>query len=131
MSITREEIRQLCIAHDGFMAEQASVPIEERSVSAAPSPGDLIYRRMENAQVAAPAAEPQASEGDWSGWERWLRAHLDIERERMLDGIAEATVTLIQRERVKHDREIAELRGRLDALFQLLGTGNKKLWTPP
>jgi hypothetical protein len=54
--------------------------------------------------------EPDTGEQDWSGWERWLQGHLAIEREQMLDGIAEAMVTLIERERDAVDRQLAELR---------------------
>jgi hypothetical protein len=57
-----------------------------------------------------------------------VRRHLEIEREQMLRGIAEATMTLIHRERVVFERklgvlegEIREFKGMLGATLQLLG----------
>jgi hypothetical protein len=32
----------------------------------------------------------RATEPDWSGWEKWLRSHLDIDREVMIEAFGEA-----------------------------------------
>jgi len=79
MSI-RDDIRALCAEHDRFMAEQASEPIRRPPVSKTDEAG-LIYKEYDN---SAPAHAP-APDADWSGWERWLRGHLNIERRGLLD----------------------------------------------
>jgi hypothetical protein len=119
MSITREEIRQLCIAHDRFMAEHASEPIRRPTVS-----------ETDDAN-SAPAPAPVA-DADWSGWEAWLAGHLANVRRELLDDFARAMGELISelRREWRHeiDRRIstlqcenAELRGMLGATLQLLG----------
>ena len=89
----------------------------------------LIFKTFENATPPAAQPAPDASEDDpWAGWNAWVRRHLEIEREQMLRGIAEATMTLIHRERVVFERklgvlegEIREFKGMLGATLQLLG----------
>jgi hypothetical protein len=49
--------------------------------------------------------EPIAPEPDWSGWENWLRSHLDIQREIMTEAFGEALGVTCQ-----------ELRDRISAL---------------
>src|SRR5262245_61273174 len=44
---------------------------------------------MNNMQVTEPIVT-RAPEPDWSGWEKWLRGHLDIEREIMIEAFGEA-----------------------------------------
>ena len=133
MSITREEIRHLCIDHDRFMAEQAIDPIGSPPVSETGEPG-IIYRRYDGGALQ-PASEPE--QPDWSGWERWLQGHLTILRQQMIEGLAEGVMTLLHRERDAFDRELAvlraenaELRGKLDAVLTMLGQKTQKLWTP-
>src|SRR5262249_27400079 len=126
MSITREEIRQLCIAHDRLMAEHASEPIRRPPMSETDDAG-LVYKEFDNGALA-PA--PQA-DADWSGWERWLRAHLNIERGGLLDALKKDLVNIIAEKRrvtrqeseaeiLKLKSEIAELRGRLDMMVNLM-----------
>ena len=43
---------------------------------------------MNNMQVTEPIVT-RAPEPDWSGWEKWLRSHLDIEREFMIEVFGE------------------------------------------
>ena len=126
MSI-RDEIRALCAEHDKLMAEDAwmadraarTVPPVQKSV------GDgLVYRTHEN-NAPAPAPQPadapsESEQTDWSRWEKWLRGHLDIEREEMLAGIAKAVMILIHRERDSFERKIAELRAENIELKGLL-----------
>ena len=45
-------------------------------------------RTTYNMQVTEPVVT-RASEPDWSGWEKWLRSHLDIEREVMTEAFGE------------------------------------------
>ena len=130
MSITREEIRQLCIAHDRFMAEQASETIRRSPVSETGAAG-IIYKDYDNNAMAAAPAE----ETDWSGWERWMSGHLDNlrreindDREKLIDSIADGVVQLLDQERDASNRKLAklqaeniEIKGLLSDMLALLG----------
>jgi len=112
MSITREEIRRLCIAHDRFMAEQASEPIRRPPVSETED-ASLIYKDYDNGEpTAAATVEP----ADWSGWENWLAGHIAIEREKNFDTIADAMDHLISELRAERDAELGKVRGELVAV---------------
>jgi hypothetical protein len=65
---------------------------------------DVIYTEpvSERADTAISAGD---QETDWSGWERWMRGHLDIERETILEAVVEAVGEL----EAKRDRQIREL----------------------
>jgi hypothetical protein len=120
MSITREEIRQLCIEHDRFMAEQASETIRRSPVSESGGAG-IIYKEYDNSPLP-PAAATAEGEQDWSGWEAWMAGHLAVEREHMLDSLAEAMMMLIHQERDTVDRKLAELRAENAELKGMIGT---------
>ena|SRR5436190_23905735 len=60
-----------------------------------------------------------APEPDWSGWENWLRSHLDIQREIMTEAFGEAlgTVGHELRDRISAlELKLAELTGAIDIL---------------
>jgi hypothetical protein len=59
---------------------------------------------MNNMHVTE-AIATRAPEPDWSGWENWLRSHLDIQREVMTEAFGEALGVTCQ-----------ELRDRISAL---------------
>jgi hypothetical protein len=68
-------------------------------------------------------ARTEDDERDWSGWERWLRAHLDIERNLMIEGVAEAMAASRQDLRdelaprlERIERKLARLAGAVDVL---------------
>ena len=70
-------------------------------------------------------AEPsrEQRESDWSGWERWLRGHLDNEREYMIESLGEAlgmkSVELLDHfepQLQKLELKLAELTGAVDVL---------------
>jgi len=117
MSI-RDEIRELCIAHDRFMAEQASEPTRRPPVSETDDPG-LVYKEYDNSEPAsAPRLDAEPSDGDWR------------------DTVAEAMGIVIAetRKEMRAERaaeiaplktEIAELRGQVSALLTMLGAGDK------
>ena len=46
------------------------------------APSDLVE--------VEPASKEVQSAYDWSGWERWLRGHLDIERQFLIESLGEA-----------------------------------------
>jgi hypothetical protein len=61
----------------------------------------------------------RAPEPDWSGWEKWLRSHLDIEREVMVEAFGEALGITCQelRDRISPlELKLAELTGAIDIL---------------
>ena len=61
----------------------------------------------------------RAPEPDWSGWEKWLRSHLDIEREVMVEACGEALGLVSQelRDRISAlELKLAELTGAIDIL---------------
>ena len=96
MSITREEIRQLCIAHDRFMAEQASEPIRRPAVS---------ERTFDNGALeTAPQPEPVASDAEPS----------------LADALLEFCGATDRRfERL--ERENVALKAKLEVVLTLLG----------
>jgi hypothetical protein len=73
---------------------------------------------MNNMQVTEPIVT-RAPEPDWSGWEKWLRSHLDIEREFMIEAFGEALGLVSQelRDRISAlELKLAELTGAIDIL---------------
>jgi hypothetical protein len=73
---------------------------------------------MNNMQVTEPIVT-RAPDPDWSGWENWLRSHLDIQREIMTEAFGEALgVTCHElRDRISAlELKVAELTGALDIL---------------
>ena len=73
---------------------------------------------MNNMQVTEPIVT-RAPEPDWSGWENWLRSHLDIQREVMTEAFGEALGLTCQelRDRISAlELKLAELTGAIDIL---------------
>jgi hypothetical protein len=73
---------------------------------------------MNNMQVTEPIVT-RAPEPDWSGWEKWLRSHLDIERELVIEACGEALGITRQelRDRISAlELKLAELTGAVDIL---------------
>src|SRR6478672_12172461 len=73
---------------------------------------------MNNVQVTEPIVTG-ASEPDWSGWENWLRSHLDIQREGMIEAFGEALGITCQelRDRISAlELKLAGLTGAIDIL---------------
>jgi len=151
MSISRNEIAALCREYDRFAAElddwnaqreadpiardeylraeAASEPIGSSPMSETDDAG-LIFKTVDNSAAPAAAAATAEGEHDWSGWEAWMAGHLAVEREHMLDSLAEAMMMLIHQERDAVDRKLAELRaenaelkGMIGIVLQLLTKG--------
>ena len=69
-------------------------------------------------QVTEPIVT-RAPDPDWSGWEKWLRSHLDIEREVMIEAFGEALGISCPelRDRISPlELKLAELTGAIDIL---------------
>src|SRR6516162_4165688 len=67
--------------------------------------------------MGASAAE---AETGWSGWEQWLRGHLDIERDKMLRGFAERMSQYVHEKLASRDAKIAKLEAQVETLLTLL-----------
>jgi len=106
----RDEIRELCLAHDKLMAEQASEPIKRPPVSESDTDAGLVFKTVEDAMV--PTAEPEPMPADSEPYPSFtdLRA-----------GIAKFVVTWTADKLAERDRRIERLEGKLDATLQLLG----------
>jgi hypothetical protein len=128
--------------HERWMARReadASPPVSKTGEMAMES---TLYRVHEPER--APVASPRSSsEPDWSGWENWLRGHLDIERKELLDTLAQAMGYAISEvrhqlrtemkqaeERLSHDyerklaiaaNEVVEIKGFLTGLLTAFG----------
>jgi hypothetical protein len=64
--------------------------------------GEILYR-----------SQPQAAAADWSGWEAWLKAHMDKQSRAMTEAFGSAIQQLL----VEHS---AECKAMLDAKVELL-----------
>jgi hypothetical protein len=49
---------------------------------------DAVYTERADTGVAT-RDSANGQKTDWSGWENWLRGHLDIERQTILDAVVE------------------------------------------
>jgi hypothetical protein len=65
---------------------------------------DLVYKTIVR---SAPEEE------DFSGWERWLRGHLDNERAAIIEEVIEMVAVALAEERRTHRAEVAALRAEL------------------
>jgi hypothetical protein len=80
----------------------------------APS-GELAYRTTENALQPTPALDADAANAE--GWDRWIKAHLAIERKGLIEAIEQDVGEVVARLRAERDvgetqlrRQITELR---------------------
>jgi hypothetical protein len=80
-------------------------------------------RAPNNLVEVEPAREEVEPAYDWSGWERWLRGHLDIERELLIEGLGAAlgiksveVLDRIEPQLRKLELKLAELTGAVDVL---------------
>ena len=121
MSI-RDEIRQLCAAHDRFMAEQASEAIRRPPVSESATDAGLVFKTVDDALV--PAAESAAEPSDET-----LGLFGD-QRDQMLAqslGIIIAELRREWRQEIKRlERKNVELRARVDTLTAIVAGGKIK-----
>src|SRR5262245_47071122 len=126
----RDEVRALCTEADHWLAEEREwlAAYKARSSVTETRVAGLIYKEYDNSVPAAPAQ----SEYDWSGWEAWLRGHLDNERAVFTEALGEFGYELRkewQQERdaelLKLRAEVAELKGRVDTLLSLVTKGGE------
>ena len=122
MSITRDEIRALCTAHDRMMAENHEWMARREAAAASPvqrSNAEGVLYRMgpENAPAPAPQPARPPSDGDTRlfGDERdeWLRAamgHVIVEMRKQW-----------RAEIQRRDERISKLETQIEMLVALLG----------
>jgi hypothetical protein len=107
MSITRDEIRALCAAHDRFMAEQACEPIRRPPVSETGDAG-VIYKDYDNTALAAAAEpEPEAFDAEASTAPNFFD---DVERN---EEFADTIAIVIAELRREWKRDIERLERRI------------------
>jgi hypothetical protein len=73
--------------------------------------GDLVFKTSPNGHVPPAAVEP-----DWSGWEKWIASHLEMQHEVVLEIMGQALAEERQRARREVADTMKELRGEFDAL---------------
>jgi hypothetical protein len=123
----RRHLDQLCREDDRLRAERASEPLGSPPVSESPDPG-VLYRDY-NGDAPTAAAEAVSAQ-DWSGWENWIRGHLNVERRQLAECFAEAMAVYVREKLAERDARITRLEGKVEALLALLGQKPPKLWTP-
>jgi hypothetical protein len=117
--------------HDLIFGESRE-PLESPPVKRNGGAGGLVYKRFQT--QPAPAPEPQP---DYSGWEQWLRGHLDIERQATREEFEGALVEIMGELRkdwhaqhnkalIVRDRRIAALEGELREVKGLLADTLKR-----
>jgi hypothetical protein len=114
VSITKDEIAQLCAAHDRFMAEQASEPMRRLPVSETDA-GGLIFKDYDN-NALQPAPQPESEPFDAA--QREVLAHVVAQQQDHEYAEREKALAPLK-------QEIAELRGQVSALLTLLGKTEK------
>src|SRR5262249_55651359 len=98
--------------------EERRQPIGSPLVQRDAGEGGLMFRTIDDAVVEP--AQAQDDPAQWEAWERWMSGHLDIEREAMLDGVAEFVTEMLNRERVAFHPKLAELQGETRELKSML-----------
>src|SRR5262245_13241844 len=117
---TRDEIRELCIAHDKQMAEHREWLARREAQSASlarrnDNPAGLVFKTIENALVEAAEPEPAAVNGqdDEEPDDRTLLVALTDAVENRFD--------YEERQRHRLERELTFLKGQFDAVLTMLG----------
>jgi hypothetical protein len=137
----RDEIRELCIAHDKQMAEDREWLARREAqtrlfVRKSDNSADLLFKTCANEPAPAAVADSEPSDAELSDADLLSEALIDVggrviadlrrewrrELEVMQAQSREIIATLERdRERDPLKAEIAELRGRLDMLAMMLG----------
>jgi len=131
--ISRAELAELYREDDRLRAEHREWMAQREAQAASlarrnDSPAGLVFKRHDDAMVE-PASQ---GEQDWSQWENWWAARFEPERRALVEGIADGLDVLLKHEEDRTraeqkaaiaplEREIAYLRGQLDAVLGLLG----------
>jgi len=102
----RRELAELCREHDRLMAEEHAPALRDELITKE-NAADLIFKKIQR-----PAPQPEESQ-DWSGWERWLRAHLDNNNAELVEvftnAVAEALAEIQHATREARAADKAEL----------------------
>ena len=102
----RRELAELCREHDRLMAEEHTPALRDELITNE-NAADLIFKKIQR-----PAPQPEESQ-DWSGWERWLRAHLDNNNAELVEvftnAVAEALAEIQHATREARAADKAEL----------------------
>jgi hypothetical protein len=120
MTIMRDEIRQLCAAHDRLMAEHDEWMAQREVAAASPVQksdlGGLLYRTNGNgAQATARAQDSAPSDGEAYPPFADLRA-----------GICQFVVEWTARKLKERDERTTRLEAKLDAMLAIIGSDKAK-----
>ena len=132
MTITRDEIRALCTAHDRMMAEHHEWTARREVAGAAllqkSDESAVLYREHhDNAPAPAPQPDAEPSDGDDE-----LAHAIDVFAQAVENRLAELDSELVKRDRKigELEGELREIKGMLGATLTLLGQQKPKLWKP-
>jgi hypothetical protein len=89
-----------------------SEPVRSPYVRKEHAAGGLVHKVKEDALVEHGVGD--ATEIDWSGWERWMEAHKALLRDELLESVAKAIVLMIEQ------RAVVPLGKRIRALERQL-----------
>jgi len=71
-------------------------------------PENTLALAADNARM--PSSDGVGDASDWSGWEAWLRGHLNNERAEMLEAVAQGMAMFVDEQLTPIDRAFTELR---------------------
>src|SRR5262249_28112780 len=114
MTITRDEIRQLCAEHDRLMAEHHEWMARREATAASPvqrSNAEGVLYRMgpENALAPRPQRVPVPLEGEYPPLGTLVRS------------LGATTAQYVAKKLAERDRKIERLEAKLDAALTMLG----------
>ena len=81
-------------------------------------PENTLALAADNARM--PSSDGVGDASDWSGWEAWLRGHLNNERAEKLEAVAQGMAMFVDKQLTPIDRALAELRAENIELKGLL-----------
>ena len=108
----QRELAEFCREHDRLMAERQETARKDELITKEDA-ADLIYKR-----IRRPAPQPE-EDADFSGWERWLRGHLDNNNAELVEVFSDAVaiaLAKVQETRAADKAELAALKPELAAL---------------
>jgi len=119
MSI-RDEIRELCIAHDRSMAEQISEPVRRPPVSETDDVDVLVYKTTETPLPPAAEADDRTSDADWREAVGVAIAEVAAHERAFHRAELEAALVVRDRRIGELEGELRELKGFVNGIFAVL-----------
>jgi hypothetical protein len=108
----QRELAEFCREHDRLMAERQETARKDELITKEDA-ADLIYKR-----IRRPAPQPE-EDADFSGWERWLSAHLANNNTELVEVFSDAVaiaLAKVQETCAADKAELAALRTQVETL---------------